>query len=221
MQHVLKRLFSRCTSESSGITYLSAVFSWGWERVAGRVKEIDSTSGLSCDRMGKKHTHTHTPRILRQALPLRCLQWSSCHWRMTTRATLFWSTSSRRYCFSTIGAASPWDRKCNRYSTMEFLPSVCSASTNLWKRHNCSCGTRTVEKLKQYRAGIGTVTSEDLSWRLVGNTTLFLRHQRPVSITEKCGTVKLFQTNNFTNVGSITYLLPVRSRVLLENLTSS
>ena len=87
--------------------------------------------------------------------------------------------------------------------------------------HNCSCGTRTLEKLTQYRSWIWTVPTEGLSWRSVGTATLFLRPHRPVSIIEKCDTIKLLQANNFTNVAGITYLLTAWSRVLLEKLTGS
>jgi len=162
------------------------------------------------------NTHTHSTNTVTCPSP-SVPEMVGCHWCMTIRATLFWSTSSRHYCVSTIGAGSPWDRKCNRYST--FLPPMCYAGTNRRKHHNCSCGTRTVEKLTQYRAGIGTVRPVGLSWRSVGTTTLFLRHQQLVSITEKCGTVKLLQANIVTNVGSITYLLTYFTYVLTYLLT--
>jgi hypothetical protein len=59
-----------------------------------------------------------------------------------------WSTSSRRWCVSTIGAASLWDKKCNTYyGTCECRSPTDCTDTSQWRCNDCSCGTRAVEKL--------------------------------------------------------------------------
>jgi len=178
--YVLKRIFPRWASESSGLTYFTAVsFFMRMKRVAGCVKETVYVRAQLW--LNAHETHTNAQHEYWD----NPFPFSACNGRASTDA---WQREPRyssrchpdAIVFSTIGTASPWDRKCNRYSTLEFLPPMCSAGTNTRKLHSCSCGTRTLEKLSQYRAWIAAVAAEGLSWRSVGTAALFLRHQRPV-----------------------------------------
>jgi hypothetical protein len=56
-------------------------------------------------------------------------------------------------------------------------PTACT-DTGQWRCHNCSCGTRVVEKSTQYRKRTGTVPTEGsviASWRPVASTPLLAK----------------------------------------------
>jgi hypothetical protein len=68
---------------------------------------------------------------------------------------LSWSSSSRCWYTSKIGAAFPWKRMCNTYSACECRSPTDFTYTSQWRWHYCICGTRAVEKLSPHRTGNG------------------------------------------------------------------
>jgi hypothetical protein len=80
-------------------------------------------------------------------------------------------------CVSTIGAASPWNRKCNTFGTRECRSLTESVDTRQSRRQNRSCGTRAAERLTLRGTIIGTIPAEGLqsaSWRSVASRSAHL-----------------------------------------------
>jgi hypothetical protein len=139
-----------------------------------RLLNTPCAAGVSRARMTMEYTHDNCYNMH--------LTFSTCNSRIGTAAqekstirVLSWSTSSRRYCVSTIGAASPWDRMCNNYDTRERRSPKGYMDTNHWRRHNWSCVVGVVEKDTRYYTRVGTVPNEghrSASWRTITSIPL-------------------------------------------------
>jgi hypothetical protein len=103
-------------------------------------------------------------------------------------ASLLWPTLSRRQCFTTIGAASLWDRKFNRRHFWVWAVYGQYRRQPKW-RQSFNSGTTSVEQLTRCDTKNETVPTNgprkpsrrwDLSLRRLAERKSFLRHSSSV-----------------------------------------
>jgi hypothetical protein len=107
----------------------------------------------------------HTWRILRHAPDPGCLWQPSWNCIAGIRSAFYRTTSSRRWCVSTIRAAYAGDnRKPYTSCTCQSRSSLKCSDASHWRCRNCCRATKNFEKLTCYLNGIGTTLSIDPSY---------------------------------------------------------